>query len=430
VALQVVRDVFGPEQRGAQASFDVRSRRAHLDVRDRAFAAELAYGSIKQRRLLDWHLAPYIGARDKPLPPTIVDVLRIGAYQLRFMGGVDDHAAVSETVNLAWRHGHRGTAGLVNAVLRKMIADGAPVPAAADFKSEDDYLGTAFSLPTWMAAQFGRVFNGERGAVLAGINAAPQHAVRVNGLRATVEEVRSELASAGLEVRPSAFVPESLVYAGGTIGDDPAGRWSLQSEAAAMPVDLLAPPSGATVLELCSGRGNKLVQLAARVGAEGQVTGVELDPKKVHALRETLARFGITNAALVAGDAREAAPDILALYVLLDAPCSGLGIIGRHPEARWRKAPEDGARFGALQSELLQAAAARTAPGGRLVYSVCSSDPREGREVVEAFLSERSDFARAELPERYAAFARDGDVVVPLGIEGRDGFYVATLVRA
>ena len=430
VALQVVRDVFGPDQRGAQAAFDVRSRRAQLDVRDRAFAAELAYGSIKQRRLLDWHLAPYIGTRDKPLPPTIVDVLRIGAYQLRFMNGVDDHAAVSETVNLAWRHGHRGTAGLVNAVLRKMIADGAPVPFAGDFKSEDDYLGTAFSLPTWMAAQFGRAYNGERSAVLAGINAAPQHAVRVNGLRATVAEVRGELEAAGLEVQGSAFVPESLVFSGGAIGDDPEGRWSLQSEAAAMPVDLLAPPSGASVLELCSGRGNKLVQLAARIGPEGHVTGVELDPKKVHALRETLERLGIANAALVAGDAREAVPDILALHVLLDAPCSGLGVIGRHPEARWRKTPEDGARFGTLQGELLRAAADRTAPGGRLVYSVCSSDPREGREVVEDFLSERTDFTRAQLPERYDSFARDGDVVVPLGIEGRDGFYVAVLGRA
>ncbi|MDQ2907849.1 MAG: rRNA small subunit methyltransferase B, partial [Candidatus Eremiobacteraeota bacterium] len=115
VAFAVVRDVFGPQARSAQASFDVRSRRAALDARDRAFAAELAYGSIKRRRLIDWQLAPYVGGRSKPLVPAIVDVLRLGVQQLHFMGGVDAHAAVSETVNLAWRHGHKGTAGLVNA---------------------------------------------------------------------------------------------------------------------------------------------------------------------------------------------------------------------------------------------------------------------------------------------------------------------------
>ena len=130
VALAVVRDVFGPEKRGAQSAFHLRASRSTLDSRDRAFAAELAYGSIKARRLLDWRLAPYIGDRMATIPSTIVEVLRLGAYQLHHMSGVEDHAAVSETVNLAWKHGHRGTAGLVNAVLRKMIADGEARPRA------------------------------------------------------------------------------------------------------------------------------------------------------------------------------------------------------------------------------------------------------------------------------------------------------------
>jgi len=115
--------------------------------------------------------------------------------------------------------------------------------------------------------------------------------------------------------------------------------------------------------------------------------------------------------------------------VLLDAPCSGLGILGRHPEARWRKSVDDPPRLASLQSELLESAAARVKPGGRLVYSVCSTDPREGRDVIEAFLAASPDFARAALPERYAPFARGGDVLVPPGIEGRDGFFIALLAR-
>ncbi|GAC1547994.1 MAG: 16S rRNA (cytosine(967)-C(5))-methyltransferase RsmB [Vulcanimicrobiaceae bacterium] len=430
VAFQVVQDVFGEEKRGAQAAFNLRARKAELDARDRAFAAELAYGSIKQRRRIDHELAPYVGIREKALPPAIADVLRLGVYQVRYMSGVDDHAAVSETVNLAWKHGHKGTAGLVNAVLRRMIADGPLQLDEHAFASWNDYFGVTYSVPSWIAGQFLAAYGEAAQAALAGINAAPQHAVRVNALRSDVETVRAELAAQGIGVRVSPFVAEALLVDSGTVGDDPGGRWSVQGEAAAMPVDLLAPQPGETVLELCSGRGNKSVQLAARMGGAGSVVCVEIDAKKIPILREALERGDVANVGIVGGDALSAAADVAAQAVLLDAPCSGIGIIGRHPEARWRKTPQDGARLAELQSALLRAAAERTLPGGRVVYSVCSTDPREGSDVIDAFLAEDAAFSRAALPGRYAVFARGGDVVVPAGIDGRDGFYIASLVRA
>ena len=428
LALAVLRDVFGPERRGAQAAFDVRARRSGLDARDLTFAAELAYGSIKARRLLDWYLAPYLAGRDKPLPEVIREILRLGAYQLRCMGGVDAHAAVYETVNLAMRHGHRGTAGLVNAILRRLSAEEPAAPDAASFASDDDYLATTFSLPTWVVAQWRRAFDGELPGILAGVNAPPQRALRVNALRARVDEASAALVAAGAAIAISRIVPEALIVESGPAGDDDAGRWALQGEAACMPVDLLAPLPGETVLELCSGRGNKSVQLAARMRDDGALYCVEIDARKVAHLRARLETAGATIAAVVEGDARlvDVPP---ADAVLLDAPCSGLGILGRHPEARWRKSVDDPPRLASLQSELLESAAARVKPGGRLVYSVCSTDPREGRDVIEAFLAATPAFARAALPERYAPFARGGDVLVPPGIEGRDGFFIALLAR-
>ena len=430
VAFQVVSDVFGDEKRGAQAAFDVRARRAELDGRDRGFAAEIAYGSIKWRRLIDYYLAPYLNERERPLTIAIAEVLRIGAYQLRFMSGVDDHAAVSETVNLAWKHGHKGTAGLVNAVLRRMIADGVPELALETFKNQNDYFGTKYSMPSWIAGQFAASYPDIAEAAMAGVNLAPQHAIRVNDLRSDVATVSEELTARGIVVVRSAYVPESLVVDAGALGDDPQGRWSVQGEAAAMVVDLLDPKAGETVLEMCSGRGNKTVQIGARLGGTGNLICVEIDDRKIRVLRETLERCDVANARIVAGDARTAVSELAAHAVLLDAPCSGTGIIGRHPEARWRKAPSDGERLAIVQGELLRAAAAHTLPGGRLTYSVCSADVREGRAVVDAFLAEDRAFARAALPERYASFARDGDVVVPAGVDGRDGFFIATLVRA
>ncbi len=430
VAFAVVRDVFGPDARTAQGAFDVRSRRAKLDVRGRAFAAELAYGSIKQRRLIDWLLAPYIGSRAKPPAPPLADILRLGVYQLRFMSGVEDHAAIFETVNLAWRHGHKGTAGLVNAVLRRMQAEGPREPQRADSKSDADYLGTLRSVPTWIAQQFLNTLNGMSDAALAAVNAAPRTALRVNTLRADVAEVSALLAQRGLTAQPSAYVAETLLLNGGSVADDDAGRWSLQSESAAIPVDLLAPQPGEEVLDLCSGRGNKTLQIAARLHDQGRIVCIERDAKKMAILSAALERADVASVAPVIGDARSVASDVRADAVLLDAPCSGVGVIGRHPEARWRKLPSDGERLSVMQTALLRSAAERTKRGGRLVYSVCSIDPREGRAVIDAFLADEAEFVRAAVPERYAAFMRDGDLIVPPGIEGRDGFYIASLQRS
>ena len=413
-----MRDVFGPQARSAQKAFDVQAQRAGLSARDRAFSTELAYGTIEQRRLLDWYLLPYLGARSKQLPSAIADVLRLGVYQLLMMDGVDVHAAVHETVGLALRHGHRGTAGLVNAVLRRLASDDPSPPQRANFEDELDYYGLTHSLPNWIVAQFQATFPAGFEATLRGINSAPQRALCVNTLRGSVDAALMLLAAGGVRAKRSLRVPEIVVVTDGVVRDDPSGRWSLQSESAALPVAILAPKAGETVLDLCAGRGNKTLQIAARMQDRGALYAVELDARTSHALMERLERSEVGCAAVLTGDVRSVELPA-ADAVLLDAPCSAIGIIGRHPEARWRKSPDDGARLGVVQSQLLEAAALPVKPGGRLVYSVCSTDPREGTLVVEAFLEEQREFAR------------DGDdVLIPPGIEGRDGFYIAALRRA
>jgi 16S rRNA (cytosine967-C5)-methyltransferase len=433
VALAVVRDVFGGSHRRAQAAFDYRATRAGLTARDRAFAAQLAYGAIKMRRTLDWYLAPYLRGRDQPLPAPIGEALRLGVYQLRCMGGVDAHAAVFETVNAALHVGHRGTAGLVNAVLRRFIADGPPEPGRDAFASDDDYLATRFSLPTWVVALWRARLGASLEDALAGIDRAPQAAVRVNLLRSSVEEARAALAAQGVEVQPSPLVADALIvgdHPHAPLADDALERWSPQGESACIPVDLLDPRPGEVVLDLCSGRGNKAIQIASRTGDASRLTCVELDARAAATLKNRLMNAGATNAAVVCGDATQLAPDTTADAVLVDAPCSGIGVLGRHPEARWRKAPSDAERHAPLQRALLEAAGRALRAGGRVVYAVCSIDARECELIVDAFLAEHPEFARAPLPERYAPFATAaGDVAVAPGIEGRDGFYVASLRR-
>ena len=426
VALQVCRDVFGPNPRGAREALDYRLRKTELAQRDRAFATELAYGAIKMRRFLDFELQPYVGERAKTLPQPIAEILRLGAYQLRAMHGVEAYAAVSESVGLARKYGHKGTAGLVNAVLRRVATE---APRDAD-------LATRVSLPNWVVNHWRERFGDEHlEAILAGVNGPSAVGLCVDLRNATRDEALRALAEAGIAASPSPFAHDVAVLdASAPIGEIEHlahHRWHVHAEAAAFPVDILDPQPGTRVVELCCGRGNKTLQIASRMRDSGTLLAVDDDPRKIAQTGTRLEQAGIGSVALVTADASTMQGAADADAVLVDAPCSGLGILGRQPEARWRKQAGDPERMASVQRKLLAAAAGSVKPGGALVYAVCSTDRREGEAVVDAFLAESAGFVRDAIPERYAPFRTDsGDVLVPPGIEGRDGFYVARLKRS
>jgi 16S rRNA (cytosine967-C5)-methyltransferase len=434
LAFAVIRDVFGPAQRGAAESLDHHLRRTPLDARDRAFATELAYGTIERRRWLDFQLAPYLGARASKLPAMIAEILRLGTYQLRAMR-VHPYAAVSESVALARRFGHPGTAGLVNAVLRRVASEPERLVTDADVPSRDDLLGTRHSLPTWLVRMWRERFGEEAiEAICAAVNGPAAIGLAVDRRRTAVDGVRALLLDRGIAAVPSAFARDVLVLEHSVatpvlleaIGD----RAQLQGESACFAADLLEPRAGERLLDACCGRGNKTLQLVGSTADAATIVAVDVDERKVAQARERLIARGADRVDLRCADVRALPAGEVFDGAIVDAPCSGIGIVGRQPEARWRKSADDGARLAPLQAEILAAVAARVVAGGRLVYAVCSSDRREAEGVVEPFLAAHPEFARAALPARYAPLANAaGDVVVPPGIEGRDGFYVAVLKR-
>jgi 16S rRNA (cytosine967-C5)-methyltransferase len=425
VALQVCRDVFGPNPRGAREALDYRLRKTDLAPRDRAFATELAYGAIKMRRYLDFELRPFVGERAKSLPQPIAEILRLGTYQLRLMNGVEAYAAVSESVGLARKYGHKGTAGLVNAVLRRVSTE---PPREAD-------LATRVSLPNWVVEHWRERFGDERlDAIVAGVNAPAATGMCLDLRKTTREDALRALAEAGIAAAPSVFAHDVLVLDASASASElerlANHRWHLHAETAAFPVDILAPQAGQRVVELCCGRGNKTLQIASRMRDGGTVLAVDDDDRKIAQIGKRLEAADIGSVALVLADATTMQASGDADLVLLDAPCSGLGILGRQPEARWRKQPDDPVRMAAVQRKLIDAAAGGVKLGGALVYAVCSTDRREGEDVVDAFLAEHPQFARDAVPERYAPFlTAAGDVLVAPGIDGRDGFFIARVIR-
>ena len=198
-----------------------------------------------------------------------------------------------------------------------------------------------------------------------------------------------------------------------------------------MPAAMLNAQPAEAILDVCSGRGNKALQLGTRLAGEGTLLCIERDPRKASVLEHRLELAGIA-AGIIVGDATGAvlAPAQRFDRILLDAPCSGTGVVGRHPEARWKKQLGDGERLAGTQRALLDACSAHAFEGGALVYAVCSTDPRETTDVVDAFL-ERHHFGRGLIPGVFEPFLSGaGDAIVPPGIGGRDGFYIARLERA
>jgi 16S rRNA (cytosine967-C5)-methyltransferase len=435
IALAVVRDVFpagNSTERGAAEALDYRLRKQSFERRDRAFATELAYGAIKMRRALDWRLDPFIGSRADSLPPAIREILRLAMYELSYTKA-DVHATVFEWVNLARKYGHTGVANLTNAVLRRYLDAPTPEPARDAFVSEDEYLGAIHSLPNWIVRQWRDTFASWTPEICAGVNTPPAAAITADVLRASPEEVRATLAGEGVESVLSAFVPESIVVSRGVArlsdGTD-AQPWWTQSESSAMAVDVLNPHPGEAVFDVCSGRGNKTLQIARRLHGEGSIVCLERDERKIATLRRRAEAAGVSVAAVV-GDARLHSFDGALDFdrVLVDAPCSGVGLVGRHAEARWKKGADDGERLSETQREILERVSTSVREGGVLVYAVCSTDPRETTEVVRWFLS-RHNFERGLVPAAYEALlTNDGDVMVAPGIEGRDGFFIARLHR-
>lgn len=423
-AYRVIRRVF---EHGAYAdrALAAEARAAGLDQRDRALAMRLAYGAVQRRATLD-HLAERLARRPlRRLDAAVRAALELGLLQVLFLDGVPAHAAVNESVALARAAGSHG-GSLVNAVLRRAAHEGRALLDELD-DSDPARAAILHSVPEWLAAEWwAQLGAGEARALLRAVNEPAESALRVNTLVASVEEVAGRLPvpthPATDPSDPDRVIPEGLVLEG-PVDVQGSALWRCgavmpQSRASMLAVRMLAPRPGDRVLDLCAAPGAKTTHIAALLGNDGEVVALERNRGRARSLTETCARMGASCVRVLPADARQASGEGAFDRVLLDPPCSGLGTLQSRPDIRWRASPAKIAELAALQAQLLRAAAAATAPGGVLVYSVCTISDREGRGVVERFIGERPEFAAERtvqtLPHR----------------DRTDGFYLARLRRS
>jgi len=398
------------------------ARSTLTDERDRALASEIATGVQRWRAALD-HVIAHVSKRSiDRLDPEIVEILRLGAYQLLYLSRVPAAAVVDDAVNLAGRAGKRSASGLVNAVLRSISRARATLPLPprpadpADRPAAIDYLAVTLSHPRWLVERWLDRFGFDATEQWLRFNNAPAPlTLRANRLRVTREALAEQLAHHDVVVKPTGFAPDGLIVEQGHLPGRIDGLMVMQDEASQLIALLAGRHPGPRVLDTCAAPGGKTLALAAGMETGGLLVACDVRGRRMDLLRRTIETSGATNVRLVQADTLQPLPFSQPFdCVLVDAPCSGLGILRRDPDIRWRRREDDLPSFAAAQLVMLQRAAAAVAPGGRLIYSTCSSEPEENESVAHAFLATSPAFAAVDLRQ-------DADCALPAEVIDANG---------
>jgi 16S rRNA (cytosine967-C5)-methyltransferase len=415
------------------------------DLRDRALATELALGVERWRAAIDATIAAVSGRAIGSIDFPALLSLRLAVFQLRYLTRTPAHAVVDDAVEIVRRAGAFRAAGFVNGVLRSLLRAGAGIDDGLPSRPEAiepevsrawiEYLTTTLSHPEWLVTRWVRRHGVAAAEAWATFNnsAAPL-TVRVNTRRIAADAARAALEAEGIIVEPARYAPDALVAVSGnpmlsTLHDD--GRIALMDEASQLVGVLAASVLSGDVLDACAAPGGKTLVLACGLPADSRLMAADRRPRRVTVLRRALARYGLADIGIVQHDLARGVPFKTLGGVLVDAPCSGLGTIRRDPDVRWRRSESDLGPLAAAERGMLHQAALALAPGGRLVYATCSSEPEENEHVVDAFLSEHREFARVVIAEpALAPFVTDREEFQTLPHrDGLESFFAAVLTR-
>ncbi len=411
------------------AVLDAAIRDRELDARDAALASRLCLGVLQNAGYLDYYLDRLLSVKPES---TVRSILRLGAYQLLFLDKVPDHAAVSETVSLCRDFGRDRAAGLVNAVLRRLSAEKdalPPIPGAGTAS----YLSLRWSHPLWLAerliGELGYAFT--EGFFRSNNEAAPL-CIQVNRLRVSPEDYIRALERAEIPYRSFPALPGCLELEGGRVTELPGykeGLFYVQDRAARCAVEAAGVRPGMRILDACAAPGGKSFAALLAAGGDCSLTACDIHEKKLRLIREGAERLGLRGIETRAADARRFEPGWESAFdlVLADVPCSGLGVIRKHPEIR-RKSAEELARLPEIQAEILDNLSRYVKPGGLLLYSTCTVLRPENREQIARFLQRHPGYRSEEF--------RIGDLCSEGGCyefwpqqDGTDGFFAAKLRR-
>ncbi len=410
-----------------------------LNNLDRAFITELVYGNLKRKLTIDYIIDQFSSVKIKKLSPWILNILRLGVYQLIFMDKIPESAACNESVNLAKRYGHSASSRYVNAVLRNIARSRDKIEYPDKNKDLSTYLSIKYSHPEWMVkswlTRFGESFTEE---LLKSNNETAPLTVRTNTLKTNREELQTELRKEGFETEPARYIKNAL-----TINNPSSitkmevfikGLFQVQDESSMMVAQILDPKPGELVIDVCSAPGGKATHIAQLMQNKGEVIARDVHEHKIKLIKEASERLGI---GIISSEVFDALEQDFSLTgkadrVLVDAPCTGFGIIRRKPDIKWTRNANDLTEIVKLQEKILKSSSSYVKPGGVLVYSTCTIEPKENEEQVNRFIQANREFELEDISEfipegLIKATAKEGYIQLYTNTDGIDGFFISKM---
>jgi 16S rRNA (cytosine967-C5)-methyltransferase len=404
--------------------------------KDAGLLTEIVYGTIQRRDTLDFYLKPFIKKQNK-LQQWVSILLRLSVYQMIYLDRVPAHAVIYEAVEIGKKRGHKGIASMVNGVLRTIQREG--VPKLEDIKDPIERLALETSHPLWLVKRWVSQYGYEETKKMCKINLQPpEQTARTNSNRLSRDTLMERLKSEGFQVEKGTVSPYAVKSLKGNLAHSQAfaeGLLTIQDESSMLVADALGVEEGNQVLDCCAAPGGKTTHIAELLHNTGMVVSLDLHEHKVKLIQEQVERLSLSNVTTKVMDSRNVHlhfQEESFEKILVDAPCSGFGVIRRKPDIKYAKNEDDITNLANIQLSILNAAAPLLKKGGTLVYSTCTIDKEENEDVVNAFLQSHPDFTRditliERMPEPVKPFVQNGQVQILPHYFGSDGFYIASL---
>jgi 16S rRNA (cytosine967-C5)-methyltransferase len=409
--------------------------------RDTALVTQIVYGTLQRRLTLDFYLKPFIkkGTRTKPW---VKELLRLSIYQMVFLDKVPDHAVVNVAVNIAKKRGGPRVSGFVNGILRAFLRAGIPdINTVKDNYSREEIL---HSHPKWLIERWTDQYGAKTtSAICEANNTPPEVSVRVNRTKTTRAQLLLKLKESQIEAENGNLSPDAIVIKRGKVVNQPVyieGDVSIQDESSMLVAQALDVSPGQKVLDSCAGPGGKTAHIAELMNDEGTIHALDIYEHKCALINEQAKRLGLSSIKTTVCDARrvgEIFSDEMFDRILVDAPCTGFGVIRRKPEIKYQKTNEDIQQIADIQQAILDAVSPLLKKGGKMVYSTCTIDKKENVDSVHAFLEKHPEFVldvslKNRLPEIVATkslWYHDGMCQILPQDFGTDGFFIAAFIK-
>ena len=408
-----------------------------LDNRDIGFISELTYGVITWKLTIDEIIKKYSNLRLKKISPWILNILRMGIYQIVFLNKVPKSAAVNESVNLAKRYGHKGSSNFVNAILRKVSKN--DYEEMFNIENNVERISKTTSMPVWIVETLLKENTLEKvEEICKNSNLKPELSIRVNNLKTSKEELKKKLEEKDIKVE-NGVLEDFLILKNAknieNIEEFKKGFFTVQDEAAGLTAKILNPQINDTVLDACSSPGGKTTYLAEIMKDKGEVIAFDIHPHRVKLVEQVSKRLNLKSIKTDVKDSSIYDKKYKEKFdkILLDVPCLGLGVLKRKPDIKWQRKEEDIEEISKIQKQILDTCSKYLKKGGVLVYSTCSILKEENEDVINEFLEENENFEmeKIELEENnyFKKFCKNNKFLQVYQSEKSDGFFICKMIK-